>query len=69
MLNNLYFFTFTFSYTFQYDEDEVYFAHSFPYSFQDLNRYLHYLANKQDFSNYLRMNTLCYSLAGTYHSN
>ena len=31
-----YYYTFTFSHTFEHDEDQVYFAHCFPYTYSDL---------------------------------
>jgi cytosolic carboxypeptidase protein 2/3 len=34
------YYTLTFAVTFQHDYDTVYFAHSYPYTFSDLQRYL-----------------------------
>jgi hypothetical protein len=35
-----FYYTLTFSYTFKYDDDTVYFAHSFPYTYTNLMEYL-----------------------------
>ncbi len=35
-----YYYTLTFSYQFKYDEDVVYFAHSFPYTYSTLVEYM-----------------------------
>ena len=35
-----YYYTFAFSHTFEYDNDEVYFAYSLPYTYTDLTDYL-----------------------------
>ena len=35
-----YYYTLTWSHTFEQDQDVVYFAHSYPYTFTDLCKYL-----------------------------
>ena len=36
-----FYFTLSFEYTFEYDNDEVYFSHSVPYTFSNLLKDMH----------------------------
>ena len=56
------FYTLSFTYTFQ-GPDEVYFAHSFPYTYSDLQNYLNILDNNQNISSFYRRRNLCNTLA------
>lgn len=59
-----YFYTLSFSYTLQYDNDTVYFAHSYPYTYQEnLRPFLEKIAQNSDYNKFLRMGNLCYSFA------
>ena len=54
-----YYYTLTFSITFEHDSDVVYFAHSYPYTYTDLQRYLDKLEADPKRKNRLRRKTLC----------
>ena len=57
-------FTLTFSYEFTTNHDTVFFAHFFPYTFTNLEKYLSKISNPQsDNHKFLRIDTLCKSLA------
>lgn len=60
------FYQLSFTYEFNnMEEDDVYFAYSFPYTFTRLTRFLKDLKAKQEFKNYLKDCTpLCHSLSG-----
>ena len=59
---NTQFYTLTFQYTFKYDNDNVYFAYSRPYSYSDLIEDVSTLERKA--GDFLSRNTLCRTLAG-----
>lgn len=50
-------YTLSFSFEFPFDEDEVYFAHHFPYSYRDLKEHLEYICtdNKEGKPVYLKL--------------
>ncbi|CAH2326030.1 cytosolic carboxypeptidase 2 [Pelobates cultripes] len=60
--NALYRLTWTFE--FQHDDDTCYFAHCYPYTYSDLQRDLHSVANDPIRSQYCKLRALCRSLAG-----
>uniref|UniRef100_T1IZX3 Peptidase M14 domain-containing protein n=1 Tax=Strigamia maritima TaxID=126957 RepID=T1IZX3_STRMM len=49
---------------FPFENDTVYFAHSFPYTYSDLQEYLTELINDPKKSQWCTVDTLCHSLAG-----
>lgn len=54
-----YFYTLSFTYTLRYDNDSVYFAHSYPYSYSyHLAPFLDKLAHGKEYSKHLRIGTL-----------
>ena len=54
-----YFYTLSFSYTLKYDNDIVYFAHSYPYNYKDnLMPFLEKIAHNKEYHNFLRIGTL-----------
>lgn len=55
-------YTLSFSYTFQHTHDTVYFAHSVPYTFTDLCKYLHHVKDTKP--EIARVTPMCKSLAG-----
>jgi hypothetical protein len=57
-------YTLTFIHKFEFDDDEVYFAHSLPYTYTDLKNHLDNLEKKSGVSSFLTRNTLCRTLAG-----
>ncbi|CAG9335829.1 unnamed protein product [Blepharisma stoltei] len=54
-------YTLSFIYNFEYENDLVYFAHCYPYTYTDLKNLLNSLQNCEEI---LRINTLCQTLAG-----
>ena len=54
----------TFSIKFDYDDDTIYFAHSYPYTYSDLQRYLSKLENDPQAKNRFRRKMLVQSNAG-----
>jgi cytosolic carboxypeptidase protein 2/3 len=58
-----YFYTLTFTYVFKCKEDKVFFAYCFPYTYSQLMSYLNTLRS-DDFSSFVRIDTLCSTLAG-----
>ena len=60
--NNYY--TATFTLDFEYDNDTVYIAYCYPYTFTDLQRYLRSLELDPKRRNRFRRRTLCQTLAG-----
>ena len=54
----------TFSIQFEHDNDTVYFAHSYPYTYSDLQRYLSKLENDPLAKNRFKRRLLCQSNAG-----
>lgn len=60
-----YYYTLTFTYTQRYDNDEVYFAHSYPYTYSDnLMPFLDEISNNESYNKFLRIGTLCHTFAG-----
>jgi len=59
-----YYYTLTWSVTFDHDSDVVYFAHSYPYTYTDLQRYLDKLESDPKRKNRMRRKTLCQTIAG-----
>lgn len=57
-------YTLTFNIQFPYDADTVYFAHSYPYTYSDLQDYLMDIRNHPIKSKICRLRLLCRSLAG-----
>ena len=63
-LAQYYFFTLSFTYTLLYDNDEVSFAHAVPYTYNgDLNTFLTRIGNTTEYHPFLRIGTLCKTLA------
>lgn len=62
--NGAYFRTLTWSYECKYDNDIVYFAHCYPYTYTDLQRYLHRLEHDPERNRLFKRQRLCESLAG-----
>ena len=58
------YYTLTFSVKFDHDDDTVYFAHSYPYTYSDLQRYLDDLEKDPQARNRFRRKTLCQTNAG-----
>lgn len=59
-----YYYTATFTMDFPYSDDTVYIAYCYPYTYTDLQRYLHTLEVDPRRRNRFRRRTLCYTLAG-----
>ena len=51
-------YTLTFKYTFQYENDVVFFAHFYPYTFTDLEKYLARLTALDEYKKILRVDIL-----------
>ena len=58
------YYTLSFEYHFQYPNDTVYFAHCYPYTHTDLMRELAHYQEDPRTRSYLRVDTLCLTLAG-----
>ena len=58
------YYTLTFSLQFDYDGDTVYFAHSYPYTYTDLCRYLSKLESDPQAKNRFRRKMICQTNAG-----
>eukprot|EP00055_Hartaetosiga_balthica_P016386 m.103392 g.103392 ORF g.103392 m.103392 type:complete len:1433 (+) comp9094_c0_seq2:74-4372(+) len=58
------YYTLTFSYISQYDNDTIYFAHCYPYTFSDLQEYITKLTTDERLKQICRHRNLCKSLAG-----
>lgn len=58
------FYTLTFNIEFPHDSDVVYFAHSYPYTYSDLQDYLLGIQTHPIKSKYCKLRLLCRSLAG-----
>ncbi|XP_072374866.1 cytosolic carboxypeptidase 2 [Scyliorhinus torazame] len=54
----------TWTFQFPHRNDTCYFAHSYPYTYSDLQRYLATIANDPIQSQYCKLRVLCRSLAG-----
>jgi hypothetical protein len=57
-------YTLTFNVEFQHDNDTVYFAHSYPYTYSDLQDYLMNIQRHPVKSKFCKLRLLCRSLAG-----
>ncbi|KAF5302931.1 hypothetical protein FQA39_LY02111 [Lamprigera yunnana] len=57
-------FTLTFTLNFPFDDDQVYLAYCYPYTYSDLQEYLYKLLNRSDISAYTTVRVLCKTLAG-----
>jgi hypothetical protein len=63
-LAQYYFFTLSFTYELKYDNDEVSFAHAIPYTYNDhLQPFLNEIGQEKKYHSYLRIGTLCKTLA------
>ncbi|CAI2360052.1 unnamed protein product [Moneuplotes crassus] len=63
-LAQYYFFTLSFTYTLRVDNDDVSFAHAVPYTYNgNLLPFLQQIGKEPKFHNYLRIGTLCKTLA------
>ena len=62
--NPSFYYTLSFTYTFKYKNDKVYFCHSFPYTYSDLMTYLQALVENPLYTYYLKIDSLCNTLAG-----
>lgn len=59
-----YYFTLSFTYTFEFSNDKVYFSHCYPYTYTNLLDYLEELSENPGYSEYLKITSLCKTLAG-----
>lgn len=50
--------TLTFKYTFTYEDDVVFFAHFYPYTFTDLEKYLAKTTAMEEYKKFLRVDIL-----------
>ncbi|KAL4469431.1 hypothetical protein ABPG74_004684 [Tetrahymena malaccensis] len=57
------YYTLSFTYTFQYNEDVVYFAYSYPYTYSDLNNYLKKIEEDPKKSQFIHRKIGCKTLA------
>lgn len=57
-------YTLTFNIEFQYENDTVYFAHSYPYTYTELQDYLMEIQRHPVKSKFCKLRLLCRSLAG-----
>jgi hypothetical protein len=58
------YYTLTWTVQFEHDGDTIYFAHSYPYTFSDLQRYLNKLENDPSLRTRFRRKMLCQTNAG-----
>lgn len=61
---NVFSYTLTFNVEFQHENDTVYFAHSYPYTYSDLQDYLMNIQRHPIKSKFCKLRLLCRSLAG-----
>ncbi|KAL4449715.1 hypothetical protein ABPG74_008088 [Tetrahymena malaccensis] len=61
--NSKYYYKLSFSYQFKYTNDTVYFAHCFPYTFSDLQKFTASLLNDPIRKCFISKKLLCYSIA------
>lgn len=54
----------TYSYEFPYDDDTVYFAYSYPYTYTELSEELNKICSDPIKSQFVTRKTLCETLAG-----
>ena len=59
-----YYYKMTFSISFSYDNDIIYFAHGYPYTYTDLCRHLQVIEADPRKKNRVKKRTLCQTLAG-----
>ncbi|KAL4508114.1 hypothetical protein ABPG72_021487 [Tetrahymena utriculariae] len=59
-----FYYSLTFAVKFQYDNDTVYFAHCYPYTYSQLCRYMRLVENDPSKRNRVKRKTLCQSIAG-----
>ena len=64
MKQEAYFYGLTWSYMFQYSEDTCFFAHCYPYTYSDLQDYLHSMLSDREKAKFCKHKVLCYTLAG-----
>jgi hypothetical protein len=64
MRGERYYYTLSFSWTATADEDTVFFAHCYPYTYTDLQNYLTGLVNHPARGPVCRLRNLCHTLAG-----
>lgn len=57
-------FSLTWTCQFPHSNDTCFFAHSYPYTYSDLQRYLNSIASDPIRSHYCKLRVLCHSLAG-----
>ena len=57
-------YTLTFTYEFQYDDDNVFFAYCYPYTFTELNEEINAIMSDPVKQQYVQKKTLCETLAG-----
>ena len=58
------YYTLTFTYDFEYDDDTVYFAYCYPYTYTDLKQYLQAVERHPEKSKFCVIRTLTTTLAG-----
>jgi hypothetical protein len=59
-----YYYTLSFSIQLDHDNDIVYLAHCYPYTYTDMIRYLNHLESDPKRKNRMRRRTLCQTIAG-----
>lgn len=59
-----YYYTLTFAITVKNENDTLYIAHCYPYTYTDLNKYLNLLLADPKKRNRIRRKTLCQTMAG-----
>lgn len=64
IVDNICSYTLTFEVEFEHDNDTVYFAHSYPYTFSDLQDYLMKLQENPVKSKICKLRLLCRTIAG-----
>ena len=64
--NGQYYYTLTFTIDADHDFDNIYVAHSYPYSYTELQYYLNALEEDPERSRYIRRRLLCETLAGNH---
>ena len=55
--------TLSFEFKFENDDDDVYFAHNFPYSYSDLTHFIQTTERESNMKDKFRVNTMTKSLA------
>lgn len=58
------YYTLTFTHTFEYDDDQLFFAHCFPYTYSDLQEDMGRIEKDTYTQNFCHRTTLCRTLAG-----